>query len=80
MQLGGVHILRIQDGKIAEHWGNDDLGHMRQPGSLPAWSPRRRHRAGLFVGEAYSHPGRHASRADVFCAGVGSRQAANGIP
>ncbi len=37
VQLGGVYILRIQDGKIAEHWGkNDDLGLMRQLGSLPS--------------------------------------------
>ncbi len=32
----GVHILRIADGKVAEHWGsNDDLGLMRQLGVLP---------------------------------------------
>lgn len=34
--LPGVHILRIQDGRIAEHWGsNDDLGLMRQLGVIP---------------------------------------------
>lgn len=35
--LPGVHIMRIADGKIAEHWGsNDDLGMMRQLGVIPA--------------------------------------------
>jgi steroid delta-isomerase-like uncharacterized protein len=34
--LPGVHILRIEDGRIAEHWGsNDDLGLMRQLGVIP---------------------------------------------
>jgi steroid delta-isomerase-like uncharacterized protein len=34
--LTGVHIMRVADGKIAEHWGNnDDLGLMRQLGALP---------------------------------------------
>lgn len=34
--MSGVHILRIQDGRIAEHWGsNDDLGLMRQLGVIP---------------------------------------------
>jgi steroid delta-isomerase-like uncharacterized protein len=34
--LPGVHIMRIADGKIAEHWGsNDDLGLMRQLGAIP---------------------------------------------
>ena len=33
--LPGVHILRIEDGRIAEHWGsNDDLGLMRQLGVI----------------------------------------------
>ena len=33
----GVHVMRIADGKIAEHWGNnDDLGLMRQLGVIPA--------------------------------------------
>ena len=33
----GVHVMRIADGKIAEHWGsNDDLGLMRQLGAIPA--------------------------------------------
>ena len=35
--LQGVHIMRIADGRIAEHWGsNDDLGLMRQLGAIPA--------------------------------------------
>jgi predicted ester cyclase len=34
--LTGVHILRLQEGRIAEHWGsNDDLGLMRQLGVIP---------------------------------------------
>jgi predicted ester cyclase len=34
--MTGVHIMRIADGKIAEHWGsNDDLGLMRQLGAIP---------------------------------------------
>ena len=33
----GIHIFRIADGKIAEHWGtSDDLGMMRQLGVIPA--------------------------------------------
>ena len=33
----GVHVFRIQDGKVAEHWGsNDDLSLMRQLGVIPA--------------------------------------------
>ena len=36
VRLSGIHILRIADGKIAEHWGNnDDLGLMRQLGVIP---------------------------------------------
>ena len=35
----GTHILRIQNGKIAEHWGNnDDLEMMRQLGAIPVQS------------------------------------------
>jgi predicted ester cyclase len=34
--MTGVHIVRIADGKIIEHWGsNDDLGLMRQLGAIP---------------------------------------------
>jgi predicted ester cyclase len=30
----GIHVLRLADGKVAEHWGsNDDLGLMRQLGA-----------------------------------------------
>lgn len=36
VEVAGVHILRIQDGRIAEHWGvNDDIGLMRQLGVVP---------------------------------------------
>jgi steroid delta-isomerase-like uncharacterized protein len=36
VRVCGVHILRIADGRIAEHWGNnDDLGLMRQLGVIP---------------------------------------------
>jgi steroid delta-isomerase-like uncharacterized protein len=38
--LTGVHVIRIADGKIVEHWGsNDDLGLMRQIGALPEAVP-----------------------------------------
>jgi predicted ester cyclase len=34
--MGGVHVVRIADGKVAEHWGtNDDLSLMRQLGVIP---------------------------------------------
>jgi steroid delta-isomerase-like uncharacterized protein len=37
VEVGGIHILRVADGKIVEHWGNnDDLGLMRQLGVVPA--------------------------------------------
>ena len=33
--VGGTHILRLSDGMVAEHWGNnDDLGMMRQLGAV----------------------------------------------
>ncbi|MEA2575903.1 MAG: hypothetical protein QOH93_3201 [Chloroflexia bacterium] len=32
-----MHLIRLQDGKIAEHWAvRDDLGLMRQLGIIPA--------------------------------------------
>lgn len=35
VEIGGVHILRIADGLLAEHWGaNDDLLLMRQLGAI----------------------------------------------
>ena len=35
----GIHIMRIADGKIAEHWAQGDyLGMMRQLGMLPQHS------------------------------------------
>ncbi len=37
VEMTGVHILRIADGRIIEHWGNnDDLGLMRQLGAIPS--------------------------------------------
>ena len=34
--LTGVHIMRVADGRVIEHWGsNDDLGMMRQLGVIP---------------------------------------------
>ncbi len=36
VEMAGVHVLRIADGKIAEHWGsNDDLGLLQQLGAIP---------------------------------------------
>src|SRR4029450_3325189 len=36
VSVDGVHIVRIADGKVIEHWGNnDDLGLMRQLGVIP---------------------------------------------
>jgi steroid delta-isomerase-like uncharacterized protein len=36
VSMVGVHVMRIKDGKIVEHWGsNDDLGLMRQLGAIP---------------------------------------------
>jgi steroid delta-isomerase-like uncharacterized protein len=36
VEMTGVHVMRIADRRIAEHWGsNDDLGLMRQLGVLP---------------------------------------------
>lgn len=36
VEMTGVHIVRVADGKIIEHWGsNDDLGLMRQLGAVP---------------------------------------------
>lgn len=34
--VSNIHILRIADGKIVEHWGHgDDMGMMRQLGAMP---------------------------------------------
>ncbi len=36
VEMRGVHIMRVADGQIIEHWGsNDDLGLMRQLGAIP---------------------------------------------
>ena len=35
VEMTGIHIVRVADGKIIEHWGsNDDLGLMRQLGAV----------------------------------------------
>jgi steroid delta-isomerase-like uncharacterized protein len=35
--IGEIHIFRIRDGKVAEHWHEADfMGMMRQLGALPA--------------------------------------------
>jgi predicted ester cyclase len=37
VEMVGVHIMRIADDRIVEHWGsNDDLGLMRQLGAIPS--------------------------------------------
>ncbi|MDQ5823153.1 MAG: ester cyclase [Chloroflexota bacterium] len=37
VMVEGIHVLRCANGKIAEHWGNnDDMGLMRQLGVVPA--------------------------------------------
>ncbi|HWQ14109.1 MAG TPA: ester cyclase [Roseiflexaceae bacterium] len=34
--VSNIHILRLADGKIVEHWGHgDDMGMLRQLGALP---------------------------------------------
>ena len=34
--MSGIHMLRVADGKLIEHWGNnDDPGMMQQLGVLP---------------------------------------------
>ncbi len=36
VEISGIDILRVADGKIVEHWGNfDDLGMMQQLGVIP---------------------------------------------
>ncbi len=38
--IGGMTLLRIADGKIAEHWvGGDFLGLMQQIGAIPPQGP-----------------------------------------
>ena len=34
--IGEIHIFRVRDGKVAEHWHQyDQLGMMRQLGAMP---------------------------------------------
>ena len=36
VEVSGIDILRIVDGKVVEHWGNyDDLGTLQQLGAIP---------------------------------------------
>jgi steroid delta-isomerase-like uncharacterized protein len=36
VSIGSIHICRVANGQIVEHWGNsDDLGMMRQIGVIP---------------------------------------------
>ena len=36
IEVSNIHILRVVDGKIVEHWGHgDDMGMMRQLGAMP---------------------------------------------
>ncbi len=35
-----IHIARVQDGKVVEHWGEvDQVGMMQQLGLMPAQAP-----------------------------------------
>lgn len=36
VEFSGIDIIRLQDGKVAEHWGSTDmLGLMQQLGAVP---------------------------------------------
>ena len=38
--IGSIHICRVANGLIVEHWGNsDDLGMLRQLGAIPTPEP-----------------------------------------
>jgi predicted ester cyclase len=35
--LTGIHVMRVEGGKVVEHWGQQDsLGLMQQLGAIPA--------------------------------------------
>jgi steroid delta-isomerase-like uncharacterized protein len=37
VEMSGTHLMRIADGKLIEHWANnDDLGMLRQLGVIPS--------------------------------------------
>jgi predicted ester cyclase len=37
VEVEGIDIVRLEDGKAAEHWGvTDDLGLMQQIGAIPS--------------------------------------------
>ncbi|BAS13709.1 conserved hypothetical protein [Arthrobacter sp. Hiyo8] len=36
VEFGGTDIIRVEDGKVAEHWGSTDtLSLMQQIGAIP---------------------------------------------
>jgi predicted ester cyclase len=38
--IGSIHMCRVANGRIVEHWGNsDDLGMLRQLGAIPTAEP-----------------------------------------
>lgn len=40
VSIGSIHICRVVDGLVVEHWGNsDDVGLLQQIGALPAAEP-----------------------------------------
>lgn len=58
MTITGIHIVRLADGKIAEHWGcNDDVGLLQQIGVIPA--PEN---AGRNEHDPLPHPREHRDR------------------
>ncbi len=41
--MSGIDIFRVEDGKLVEHWGNeDDMGMMQQLGATPAPEPAKK--------------------------------------
>lgn len=40
VSIGSIHICRVVNALVVEHWGNsDDLGMLRQLGAIPAEQP-----------------------------------------
>ena len=38
VEFGSTDIIRVEDGKVAEHWGTtDNMGLMQQIGAIPPW-------------------------------------------
>jgi predicted ester cyclase len=51
VEFGGIDIIRVEDGKVAEHWGSTDtMSLMQQVGAIPGNAPSpgggRRRRSG----------------------------------